>query len=318
MTAIFGLLGGFVLDLLVGDPYWMPHPVRGIGWLISRGETLVRRWAVTPEKLRLGGGLLTLGVVGIAWALTALIIAAASALGWAAGLAANVILAYLILCTGDLASEAGSVASAMKDGNLAQARHRIARLVGRDTENLDEAGISRAAIETTAENLVDGIISPLLFFMIAGAPGAMAFKAISTLDSMIGYKNDQYRDLGRVSARLDDAANWIGARFAAWFLIPALCWISTGSPGAVWDGVREDAKKHASPNSGYPEAAFARVLGVRLGGPASYGGIVTERPVMNPNGREAGGQDIARSVGLMRRAAFGGLSVALAGMILIL
>ncbi|MEQ1946001.1 MAG: adenosylcobinamide-phosphate synthase CbiB [Bryobacteraceae bacterium] len=263
------LLAGAALDLLIGDPQWMPHPVRAIGWWASRLE---------PRLRALFNGWLA-GV--IFWLL---VVGPASALVWFSVMwlppgrvsgALTIYWVYSLLAIRSLDRETMRAVAALASGDLHAARQAISMVVGRDTAALDEAGILRAAIETIAENLSDAIVAPLFYFAIAGPPAMAAYKAINTLDSMVGYKNDRYRDFGWFSARADDWANWIPARLTA--VLISICGLRfRTSISVAW----RDARSQPSPNSGWPEAAMAGALGVRLGGVSHYQGRESVKAVL--------------------------------------
>ncbi len=290
------ILAAYGLDVAIGDPPSLPHPVRWIGAAIAHGERVARkRFDATPHGERLAGAALTATVVAASGALTALALALARRAGPDAHRAAEVVVAASAIATRDLLTQANDVLLALQDGDLPRARTRVARIVGRDTETLDPAGVARAVIETLAESTCDGIVAPLFFLAVGGAPAALAFKAISTLDSMIGHPEPPYTFFGTAAARLDDVANVIPARIAALgiaFAAP-LC---GGSARRALASMREDARKHRSPNAGYPEAALAGALGVRLGGTLSYGGVVVEAPLLNASGREPDSRDVAAAM----------------------
>jgi adenosylcobinamide-phosphate synthase len=256
------LLAGVGLDLALGDPRWMPHPVRGIGWLISRSEHIWRR---TGLPLRLAGVLLCGSVVFITTSLVWL------SLPWA-----NVYWVYSFLALRSLDAESNVVVRSLQSGDIKQARSQLAMIVGRDTEHLDQPEILRAVIETVSENMSDGVVAPLLYLVLLGPAGMAAYKAVNTLDSMIGYKDERYRELGWASARLDDVLNFIPARITA-----VLVWIAAGLTGMnISRSIRitfRDANLQPSPNSGWPEAAFAGALGVRLGGANVYRGVTSHK-----------------------------------------
>jgi adenosylcobinamide-phosphate synthase len=262
MNPAVQLLTGVSLDLVLGDPRWLPHPVRGFGQVVSKLELLWRRAPLSP---RLAGCGFWLCSVGSATAFVWL------TLPWAA-----VYWIYSLLALRGLDVEAARVLGALNQGDLAGARKRLALIVGRDTEHLDEPEIVRAAIETVSENLSDAIIAPLFYFAVFGPTGMAAYKAINTLDSMCGYKDERYKEFGWASARMDDLANLVPARLSA-----ALVWICALLPGfcarrAVLATLR-DAGNQPSPKSGYPEAAFAGALGVRLGGLNFYRGVPSKK-----------------------------------------
>jgi len=258
----YQILAAFVLDLMVGDPGWLPHPVRVIGRFASFLEGPLRRLAAP----RTAGILTAVAVIGT----TAL---AAGALIYAAGLlhplakdAVSVFLLYTAFAAKDLADHSGRVFNALRSGDIEEARRQVSRMVGRDTQSLDEAGVARAAVESVAENTVDGMIAPLFFAAVAGPVGAMVYKAVNTLDSTFGYRNERYAEFGWASARIDDLANYIPARLAVPLI--ALAAAVTGMrTGEAFRMARRDGRRHPSPNSGWSEAAFAGALGVRLGGP---------------------------------------------------
>ncbi len=257
------LLGGVLLDLLIGDPQWMPHPVRGIGYAASLFE---RFWRWTGLPLRLAGTLFWVSVVGLTVFLVRL------TLPWA-----NVYWAYALLACRDLDVEAGRVITALQRRNLPQAREKLSWIVGRDTATLDEPEIVRATVETVAENLSDGVIAPLFYLAITGPLGMAAYKAINTLDSMVGYRDARYREFGWASARLDDVANFLPARLTALLIsVAALLLPGLHARRAVATALR-DGRTQPSPNAGYPEAAFAGALRVQLGGLNFYGGVPSRK-----------------------------------------
>ncbi len=251
-------LGGLLLDLAFGDPPWLPHPARWIGRWITWQENLWRR---TGFPLRMAGIALWLGTVGATAALVWLTLALpGAAIYWI----------YSLVAIRDLDAHAARVIAALP--SLEDARQRLSFIVGRDTAALGEAEIVRAVVETVAENLSDGIVAPLFYLALGGPVAMAAYKAVNTLDSMVGYRNARYRDLGWFSARADDWANWIPARLTA-----ALVWLCSLWPGfdprAAIRVTLRDGASQPSPNAGYPEAAVAGALGVRLGGAATYGGV---------------------------------------------
>jgi adenosylcobinamide-phosphate synthase len=256
------LVAGVGLDLALGDPSWLPHPVRGFGHLINFAE---RVWRGTRLPLRLSGILFWLSTVGSAVILVRL------TLPWAA-----VYWIYALLACRDLDVEASQVIDALKRNDLEDARLKLSWIVGRDTGALAEPEILRATIETVAENLGDAVVAPLFYLALAGPLGMAAYKAINTLDSTVGYRNERYQDFGWASARIDDVANYVPARLTA-----VLIWVCALLPG--FDGRRSfritlrDGSSQPSPNSGYPEAAVAGALGVRLGGLNFYQGIPSRK-----------------------------------------
>jgi adenosylcobinamide-phosphate synthase len=250
------------LDLALGDPRWLPHPVRAIGWMIAKGEVLVRRSGV---PLRLGGVVLCSGVMAI----TAGVVHATLPY-------ANIYWAYSFLALRSLDFEATKVIRTLEAGNLPAARKQLGMIVGRDTAHLDEAGIVRAVVETVSENFGDGVVAPVFYLALLGPVGMAVYKAVNTLDSMVGYKDERYRELGWASARLDDVLNFIPARLAALTVWSVAGLVRLNSVRSVRVTLR-DAQKQPSPNSGWPEAAFAGALGVQLGGTSMYKGVVSRK-----------------------------------------
>jgi adenosylcobinamide-phosphate synthase len=263
--APYELAAGVGLDLALGDPRWFPHPVRGFGWLVIRLEAF---WRATPLRPRGAGILFTVSAVGIACAVVGL------TLPWL-----NIFWIWTLLALRDLDFEATLVWRALERGDIEEARRKLAMIVGRDTGSLDESEILRAAIETIAENLSDAVIAPLFYLGVGGPVGMAAYKAINTLDSMVGYRNERYADFGWAAARLDDAANFIPARLSA--LLVWLCAFVCGYDAARSRRVTlRDAASQPSPNAGYPEAAVAGALGIRLGGVNFYKGVRSEKPYL--------------------------------------
>lgn len=268
------LLGAFGLDLLLGDPRGWPHPVVWIGRLIQRLENL---WTGLLGRCRLAGVLLTFSTLlvagGAAWGLLAL---AGSLHSWLWG-AAALWLTWTCLALRSLHGESLAVARHLQDGDLAAARQALSFIVGRDTAELGEAEILRATIETVAENTSDGVIAPLFYLCLGGPVLGILYKAASTLDSMVGYQNERYREVGWASARLDDLLNLVPARLTGLLMVLASAVLRLDAAGA-WRVMRRDGRKPKSPNAGIPEAAVAGALGIRLGGPAAYFGRRVEKP----------------------------------------
>ena len=251
-----------LLDLAFGDPRWMPHPVRIIGRLIAALEEPARR--AIPD-VRLAGSLTALAVILTAALTTGSMIWVAGWLHPRLGDAVSILLLYTTLAARDLANHSNGVYRALARFDLAEARRLVSWMVGRDTERLTEPEVVRAAVESVAENTVDGIIAPLFFAALGGPIAAMAYKAASTLDSMIGYRNERYIDFGRTAAEIDDGANWLPARLAV-PIITAAAALTGQNASAAWRIARRDGRKHMSPNAGIAEATFAGALGIRLGG----------------------------------------------------
>jgi adenosylcobinamide-phosphate synthase len=269
----------YMLDLVLGDPRGFPHPVRLFGWVIQGLEKILRRLSRHEAWEKFAGVLLAVGLPGGVFVLSAYLLTV-----WLPPFPLlqsllTILLAYTTLATRSLHQEAARVVKALEAGQVNEARKWLSWIVGRDTENLDREGMLRATLETVAENLSDGVIAPLFYLMLGGVPLALAFKAASTLDSMVGYKNDRYRHFGWASARLDDLWNYIPARLTAWLIVGA-AW----ARGWNWRSARRiwlrDGRKYPSPNAGLPQAALAGALGIRLGGPAAYGGVRKEKPYL--------------------------------------
>ena len=326
----------FLLDLLIGDPRWFPHPVRFMGLLIKRAEQILRKGLKGPSMERVGGVVLVLIVVGITLSLSILI--SQLLLYWRPRKAINtsvesllsfsgfvffVLIVSTTIATRELISSVKKVIDEVAANNLFRAKHALSMIVGRDTQGLGEEEILRAGLESLSENLSDGVVAPLFYLTIGGLPLAMTYKAINTMDSMVGYKNERYRYFGWASARLDDILNFIPARLTSAFILLSVFFLETGKGiyrffdevifrrprplrrlimlftvliydllGIIWDAIRLGyymakrtffvimlfRKEHPSPNSGYPESALAGALGVRLGGPSYYGGMLVEKP----------------------------------------
>lgn len=267
-------------DLLIGDPRWFPHPVRLIGLAITWSERVVRACGQGVMLEYAAGVLMAVLIPAGSFVATSGLLDAARAWDPVAGQVVWVMLAWTTLAARDLADHALRVQAYLEAGELEQARTAVGRVVGRDTADLPEGEIARAATETVAEGTADGVVSPLFYLALGGPSLAMAFKAVSTLDSMIGYRNKRYRRLGWASARLDDLANWIPARLTAGLLVLSVGVIqrSLTRLAVAARVLRRDHRNHPSPNSGWPEAAMAGALGVRLGGVNVYEGRCEDRP----------------------------------------
>ncbi len=300
------LAAAWLLDMIVGDPQGFPHPIRLIGWMISRGESLLRR--LLPGHPFAGGLILTAVVAGVSSGLTWLVLAGLARIHPWAALAGETVLCAQILATRSLRDESHRVFRSLLKGDLPAARKYLSWIVGRDTQTMEEEAISRAVVETVAENTTDGVIAPLFFMMIGGAPLGMFYKAVNTLDSMIGYKNEKYLFFGRFAARLDDMLNYVPARIASALMILASASLGLDAGGAV-RVYRRDRKNHASPNSGRSEAVAAGALNIRLGGDASYFGRVVSKPTIGDPLRPAVPEDIVHAGRLMMVTSFLGLAV---------
>lgn len=270
------ILIAVALDLVLGDPRWLPHPVRGIGRLAGWLETVWRGCLGSTRTAGLGAAGSTYLVVGGAAA--GLIHAASILHPWAADLV-SILVIYTTIAARDLAAHSMAVFRPLLAGDLAEARRRVGAIVGRDTDQLDEAGVVRAAVESVAESTVDGVTAPLFYAVLAGPVGAIVYRAINTLDSMFGHQDERYRDFGWAAAKLDDLANYLPARLTAPLVCIAAALLRLRPQKALRILLR-DGRNHASPNSGLPEAAMAGALGVQLGGANTYDGKRMEKPTM--------------------------------------
>ena len=299
---------GFLLDLVLGDPYYLPHPIRLIGKLITGTEKILRGMGAKGKEkeadsngraLRQGIELVLIVLISVA-AVTSFLLFMAYWLHPVLGVAVEGIMAYQILAAKCLKVESMKVYQCLKKGNLKQARKAVSMIVGRDTERLDEEGIAKAAIETVAENTSDGVIAPMLYLAIGGPILGFLYKAINTMDSMIGYKNDKYLYFGRAAAKLDDFVNFLPARISACLMIAASFFAGSHFSGTgAWTIYKRDRKKHASPNSGQTEAVCAGALSIRLAGDADYFGRTVKKPYIGEAVRGIEYEDIKRANHLM-------------------
>lgn len=303
------LLIASALDALIGDPPRMPHPVRAMGRCITWCDDHVRTLCRSAASLRVAGICVASGLPLMTYLAGTVAIDGAERMASWLGSVLSIGLASTTLAARDLWDHVRAVDGPLQAGDLPTARRALAMIVGRDTSALSESEIARATVETVAESAADGVIAPLFYLAIGGAPLALAYKAINTLDSMIGHRDERHVDFGWASARLDDLANWIPARMAAVLLILG-AGLVTGRPDRVregWRVFRCDGSKHPSPNSGRPEAAMAGILGVRLGGRNVYDGIEQERPFIGERGRMTEPHDIAVASRVMVAASMLGI-----------
>ncbi|MCI6639206.1 MAG: adenosylcobinamide-phosphate synthase CbiB [Pygmaiobacter massiliensis] len=298
MILVGAMVAGFLWDLLAGDPAWLPHPVVGMGKLISFLEKKLRRlFPVTAAGERAAGCLLVVLVLGVVAGVSVGCLWAVRRFIWVWA-ALQAFFCGQCLAAKGLWQESSRVQQALAAGDLPAARKAVARIVGRDTEALSAQGVARAAVETVAENTSDGVVAPLFWFMLAGAPGALCYKAVNTMDSMVGYRNDRYRYFGTAAARLDDLANLLPARLAALCMVAAAPVVGLSGKGAFRIFCR-DRYCHKSPNSAQTESACAGALGVRLAGSASYFGKLVEKPYIGDDTRPIEPEDIHRANRLM-------------------
>lgn len=303
MYAVIALLLGFGLDLLIGDPHGLIHPVVLIGKLITALERLLRRlFPNTPKGERIAGGVLWAAVVsisaGVAWGLLKLSYGVSPWLG----LALQTLMSAQILATKSLKTESMKVYTALKHGTLDCARQAVSMIVGRDVEHLDEAGVARAAVETVAENTSDGILAPLLYLAIGGPVLGFFYKAVNTMDSMLGYVEPPYRDFGYVSAKMDDVFNYLPARLSALVMLAAGALLGMDSKNG-WKIFRRDRFNHASPNSAQTESVCAGLLGLRLGGDAWYHGQLHRKQYIGDDLRPVQAEDIPAACRLLYASA---------------
>lgn len=313
MYHLIALLLGFFIDLLLGDPHSIPHPVVWIGKLITAVEKAVRR--IFPKTVRgenVAGGVLWLVVAGVSTAVPALLLYAAYRVHLAAGLVLESIMCWQILATKSLRDESMKVYAALKEGVPENYRRAVSMIVGRDTAELDDLAVARAAVETVAENASDGVIAPMLFLALGGAPLGFFYKAANTMDSMLGYVEMPYKNIGLVPAKMDDVLNYIPARLSALLMLAAgaLLRLDVKNGWRIW---RRDRRNHASPNSAQTESVCAGLLGVRLAGDAYYHGVLHKKPYIGDARREIEYEDIPRAGRLLYATAalslllFGGI-----------
>jgi adenosylcobinamide-phosphate synthase len=295
IIAILPLLIASLLDWAIGDPWNWLHPVQVMGWVITWAKNVILMYLTSPITQRMAGVILALGLIGGSFAIAWVIIYVAKQVHFWLGIGAESILIASSLAHRSLRDAAIAVLAPLAHNDLDQARQKLALYVGRDTEHLDRPEILRAVLETVAENCTDGVIAPLLFAIVGGAPLAIAYKAASTLDSMIGYRQSPYTYLGWFSAKLEDVLTWLPCRL----LVLAIALLS-GNPGQVWQLCRRDAPGDPSPNAGWSECAFAAALGVQLGGKNSYRGVVKTKPLLGEPHRSITAAIVMEAVRLMR------------------
>ena len=279
MQHILALILGFCVDLILGDPRGLPHPVQGMGWLIEKLETLLRRvFPASPRGQMAAGGYLVVLVVGLTGVTTGGVLYLAELVHPALCFLLEVVICWQILATKSLRTESMKVVRALQSGTLDDGRRTVSMIVGRDTAQLSEEEVLNAAVETVAENTADGILAPLIWAAVLGPVGGMCYKAVNTMDSMVGYKNDRYLYFGRTAAKLDDVCNFLPSRIAGLLMCLAACFGFDAS--GAWRIFRRDRKNHLSPNSAQTEAACAGALGLQLGGAHLYFGKMVEKPTI--------------------------------------
>ena len=306
---------GFFLDFLFGDPVWLYHPVRLIGKGIAFGERKLRKLCCRKEKggpgedsgesraLEAAGAVLWVCIAGLSFLIPLGLLVLAQKIHPSLRFVLETFWCYQIIAARCLCSESGKVYDRLKDNDLSGARKAVSMIVGRDTENLSAEGVTKAAVETVAENTSDGVTAPLIYMLIGGAPLGFLYKAVNTMDSMLGYKNDKYLYFGRVPAKLDDVFNYIPSRITALFMIAA-SWLCGLDGKNAWRIYRRDRRKHASPNAAQTEAVCAGALRVQLAGDAVYFGKVYKKEFIGDALQPVGPEDIRRTGRLMYVTAF--------------
>ena len=312
MMTVWAVVGGFVLDCLFGDPAWLPHPVVFMGKAISRLEAFLRpRLPKTPKGELLGGAIVAFCLPVGTLLFTGAVCWGAARLHPLLGLAVQMFWCGQALAARGLAQESTNVYRELIKPDLPAARKAVSRIVGRDTAALTAEGVTKAAVETVAENASDGVIAPLLYMLIGGAPLALTYKAINTMDSMLGYKNEKYLYFGRVPAKLDDVANYLPSRLAGLLWVAAAALTGNSARGA-WKIWRRDRRRHASPNSAQTESACAGALGVQLAGPAYYFGQYYPKLTIGDALRPIEPEDILRANRMMYAESLLALALGLA------
>ena len=293
--SLVALVMGYILDLIFGDPYWMPHPVRFIGNLISILEKVIRRFMPKTKRGEyIGGIILTVMVVSISMVIPLVIILMAKSINTYLALTVETFMCYQILATKSLKVESMKVYDELAKNDLPSARKAVSMIVGRDTKDLTFSGVAKAAVETVAENTSDGIIAPMIFIAIGGAPMGFFYKAINTMDSMVGYKNERYINFGRFAAKLDDVVNYLPARISAYQMILSSFFLRYDYKNA-FKIYKRDRYNHASPNSAQTESVCAGALDIQLAGNAYYFGKLYEKPTIGDNIREINYDDIKKA-----------------------
>lgn len=295
MTTLTAIIAGFILDLIFGDPHWLPHPICLIGNMIGFLERNLRKLlAPNPTALLAGGALMVIIVLVVSFAVPYYILQLAEAVSPWLRFGLETIMFYQIFATKCLRDESMKVFTALDNNDLADARVKLSWIVGRDTKNLSAEDVTKGAVETVAENTADGIIAPMLYMFLGGAPLAFLYKGINTMDSMVGYKNDKYLYFGRCAAKLDDLANLIPARIAGLVMIIAAFLVGLNGPGA-WKIFWRDRYHHLSPNSAMTESVTAGALNIQLGGDHYYFGKLVHKETIGDDIRPVCPQDIMQA-----------------------
>ena len=311
MRHLLAIALGFALDLLLGDPHSLPHPVRWMGAFIAWLERPLRRlFPSTVAGERAAGAALVIVVAGVSFGCAAGLLWLCGCVSWWLALAVESVLCYQMLAAKSLRDESMAVERALEQGDVPAARRAVSMIVGRDTERLDAEGVTKAAVETVAENASDGVIAPLFYMALGGAPLAVLYKAVNTMDSMVGYRNKRYRHFGTAAARTDDVLNFVPARLTGVLMCLAAPLVDLDGAGA-WRVFRRDRLAHSSPNSAHGEAACAGALGVQLAGGSYYFGSYVDKPTIGDAHRPVEHEDIARANRLLYATAILGLAVSL-------
>lgn len=299
MWILFSIFLGFVIDWCIGDPYCIPHPVVWVGKGISKSEKLLRKIFPQTSKGELKGGIVIAVLIPVmSFFISSLILFVAYKISFVLWFILNTFWAYQIPASRCLCKESKKVYNALKEKDLSESRKLLSWLVGRDTSNLTEEEVTKACVETVAENTSDGITAPLLYMIIGGVPLGFFYKAVNTLDSMIGYRNEKYEYFGKASATLDDIMNWLPSRICGIFMIIS-AWMLKLDFRQSFKVFKRDRKNHLSPNSAQTESAVAGALGIQLGGTHIYFGKTVEKPTIGDNKRKAEPDDIIRTNQIM-------------------
>ncbi len=307
--SLYALLIGFGMDLILGDPHGFPHPVAAIGKLISGLEKRLRRlFPATVRGENIAGGVLWVLVAGLSTVVPAFVLWGCRLVSPWLRLVVESAMCWQILATKSLRVESMKVYTALETGDLQASRYAVSMIVGRDVSRLDEAGVARAAVETVAENTSDGVVAPLVFLALGGAPLGFFYKAVNTMDSMLGYVEPPYKNIGLVPARLDDVMNFLPARLSALLMLAAGALLGMDAKQG-WKIFRRDRFNHASPNSAQTESVCAGLLGLRLAGDAWYHGVLHKKPYIGDALRDIEHRDIPRACRLLYGTAFFALAV---------
>lgn len=305
LTSVFILPAAFALDALLGDPRRLPHPVRWMGRAIQYAEPVFRKHI--PGE-RTAGFFFAIAMIGLSWAVSLLVLGAAYEFHFIAGVFLETIMVFYCLSVRSLYEAAMQIYHLLVEKQVGQARQKLGYIVGRDVDTYETDDVARAVVETVAENYVDGVLSPLFYAALGGAPLALAFKMVNTLDSMVGYKNPRYRRFGCAAARIDDVANYLPARLSVVIIaLSARLLAGRRTAGRALRTALGEGSHHSSPNAGYPEAAFAGALKVRMGGPNIYGGVRVLKPFIGSRFAVARPAHIQMACGMMLVSSWIGL-----------